>query len=197
MSDEIESGPAEEGQIRRGPGRPKKAVADREPMREPMEKASRWKMRATPNWETMDASGSETPDRYRIDPSLVPDGMSLQWVTDSVYGQAMPRHRSDFERGGWTPVHQEDFDGQFDGLFMSKGQSGEINVDGLVLMARPKELTERAEHKNRMKAYEQVSIKERALRGGDLPVSLDPTHPSAISSNRVNKTLERVEIPKD
>lgn len=176
-------------------GRPPKRLLEREEMRDPEIKP--YKMRATPNWETMDPIGEATPDRFRINPDLIPDGLDAQWITDSVYGQSVPQHRSEFERGGWTPVHQDDFDGQFDGMFMPKGKQGEINVDGLVLCVRPKQLSLKAKRINDRKAREQVAIKEAALRGGDLPVSLDPTHPSALRTNKVEKTLERVVIPQD
>src|SRR3954466_12509514 len=53
--------------VKRGPGRPRKIVAaatEREPLREP----AKLKMRAKPNWETMDpADDTENPDRLRIE----------------------------------------------------------------------------------------------------------------------------------
>lgn len=155
------------------------------------------KMRARPNWEDTEANAPETPDRLSIDPALVPDGMSFQWVTSTVFGQDMAQHRSRFEARGWTPVHQEDFDGQLNGLFMPKNAPGEITVDGLVLMARPKQMTDRAHHSNKVKALQQVAIKEQALRGGDLNIPLDTQHPSALNANRVNKTMERIVVPDD
>ncbi len=177
-------------------GRPPKIrqepVIEREPTR-----TKNFKMRARPNWETVDPNAMDSPDRLKIDPSLIPEGMSAQWVTDSVLGQGVPQHRADFERKGWTPVHQDDFDGQFDGMFMPKGKNGEINVEGLVLMMRPKEMTDKAELQNRRQAYNQVAIKEQALRGGDIPVTLDAQHESARRTNRINKTMERIEIPTD
>lgn len=181
--------------VKRGPGRPRKnPEAPIAPKAEP----SRYKMRAKPNWETFDSTAEETPDRLRINPDLVPEGMSLQWVTTSVYGQDVPQHRADFERKGWTPVHQDDFEGQFDGMFMPKGRAGEIMVDGLVLMARPREFSDKAARQDFRKAREQVFIKEQALRGGDLQsVTMDPRHPSAINTNRISKTVERLEIPKE
>lgn len=164
--------------------------------RDPITAKSKLKMRAKPNWEVMEAEDEETPDRFRVPPGLIPDSLSAQWVTDSVFGQAQNQHRSNFEKRGWTPVHQEDFDGVLDGKFMPKGRTGEIILDGMVLMVRPREMTEKAELKERRKALEQVAIKERALRSGDLPnVSLDSQHPSAVNTNRVSKTYERVEIP--
>ena len=168
---------------------------ERESLRE--DSAKPLNMRAKPNWENIDANAEDTPDRLRIDPSLIPEGMALQWVTSQVYGQDVPQHRAGFEKKGWTPVHQEDFEGQFNGMFMPKGHDGEINMDGLVLMARPKQMNDAAQKRDKLKAMEQVQIKERALRGGDIPISLDAQHPSAVRQNRINKSMERIEVPKD
>ncbi len=183
--------------IKRGPGRPpKNPVLAREPQREEMAKPL--KMRAKPNWETIDADGPDTPDRLYISPDKIPEGMSAQWVTSTVFGQSVANHRAEFERKGWTPVHQDDFDGQFNGKWMAKDKEGEIEVEGLVLMVRPKELTDKAQQANDHKARQEVAIKERALRGGDMPgVALDPTHPSALRTNKIGKSLERIEVPEE
>ena len=188
MSDEAE------GEAKRGRGRPRKVVSDREPMRDSQKT---YKMRAKPNWEDVDPTMEDSPDKLHINPDLIPPGMSAQWVTDSIYGQPQPQHRANFEKKGWTPVHQEDFDGQFDGMFMPKGADGEIKVDGLTLMMRPKELTDRAKRNDRRNALEQVAIKEQALRGGDINTSLDSQHPSALRTNRISKSVERISIPED
>lgn len=177
-------------ETKRGPGRPRKD-----------ESATpiRYKMKAKPNWneEDIDGMGEESPDRLAINPAIVPEGISLQWVTDSVYGQPVPQHRARFEKRGWTPVHQEDFDGVFDGMFMPKGAEGEIKVDGMALMARPAEMTRKAVMADRRKARDVIRIKEQALRGGDIGASLDSQHPSALSTNRINRTMERIHIPED
>lgn len=181
--------------VKRGPGRPRKNPSvEREAVREPVS-SKQYKMRAAPNWETVDPNSTDSPDRLRINPDLIPSGMSAMWVTDTVLGQGVPQHRSEFERKGWTPVHQDDFEGQFNGMFMPKGADGEINVEGLVLMMRPKEMTAKAEKADKRKAYEQVAIKEQALTGGDMPISLDPRHRSATDTNRIRRSVERIEIP--
>ena len=187
-------GPGEPAK-RRGPGRPRKNPAPK--IAEKAAPKSHPKMKAAPNWATVDPTEDDSPDRLRIDPSLIPDGMSLQWVTSEVFGQPDHQHRAEFERKGWTPVHQEDFDGRFDGMFMRKGDPAEINMRGLVLMARPLEMTLKARERDRRAAREQVAIKEAALRYGDLPVSLDARHPSAINTNRISKSYERITIPED
>lgn len=181
-------------QEKRGPGRPRKPLVAK-PV-EPVAPKS-FKMKAKPNWEQFDATAEDTPDKLHINPSLVPEGFSLQWVTDSVYGQSMSQHRSSFERKGWTPVHQEDFDGAFDGMFMPKGAQGEIMNEGLVLMARPKEFTDKAKRLERTAALQQVQIKEQALRGGDIPTTLDARHSSALGFNKIGKSYERLPIPEE
>lgn len=155
-----------------------------------------YKMKAKPNWDDVDDFVEETPDRLRIDPELVPEGMSLQWVTETVYGQPVPQRRAAFEKRGWTPVHQSDFDGVFDGMFMPRGAEGEIKMDGVVLMVRPAELTRKAKAMDRRNAEEKIRIKEAALRGGDLGTTLDSRDPSALGFNKIGKTMERIEIPE-
>ena len=180
--------------VKRGPGRPRKPLVAK-----PVEAVApkSFKMKAKPNWETFDATAQDTPDRLHIDPDKVPEGFSLQWVTDSVYGQSMSQHRSGFERKGWTPVHQEDFDGVFDGMFMPKGAQGEIMNEGLVLMARPKEFSDKAALLEKRAAMSQVLIKEQALRGGDIPIPSDPRHSTALNFNKIGKTYERLPIPEE
>jgi hypothetical protein len=157
-------------------------------------------MRMRPNWETMAPEDHvETPDRLRIPRDQIPEGMDLQWVTDSIFGQPQAQSRAEFEKKGWTPVYQEDFGGIYDGRFMPKGKDGEINVDGTVLMARPLELSLKAKQKDRRAALEQVAVKEQALRGGDIGTSLDTNHPSAVrlNSNGIKKSFERLTIPEE
>lgn len=181
--------------VKRRPGRPRKTPIESPIEREPI-KTTMFNMKAAPNWETIDPNMEESENPLHIDPGLIPDGMSLQWVTTTVRGQDFSRHRARFEQRGWTPVHQSDFEGQFDGLFMQKGKEGEITYDEMVLMARPKAMTEKAHRQDKRRAQEQVAIKEQALTGGDMPgVSLDSQHISALGSNRIRKSVERIDIP--
>src|SRR5712692_8526792 len=82
------------------------------------------KMKARPNWDddTITFVGEEGVDRLKIPQEIVEqlahDGIALQWITRSVRGQDAPQEVSKMTRGGWTPVHQSDFDGILDGLFL-------------------------------------------------------------------------------
>jgi hypothetical protein len=123
----------------------------------------------------------------------VPDGMSYQWITDSIFGQHQPQRRSRFERKGWLPVPAE----RHDGVWTPRGYDGEINVDGCVLMERPAEYTKMARDHDKRKAREQVWIKEQQLRGGDVGVTLDSQHRSALNSNKISKSYEPIRIPDE
>lgn len=180
--------------IKRGPGRPPKVKPEGE------EPKKEFTFKVKPNWDDEDfyVPDDESPDRLRIPPEMIPDGYVLQWVTDSVYGQPTPQRRAMFERGGWTQVYQSDFDGRFDGMFMAKGQDAPIVVDGVALMYRLKEHNDIAKRRQMREAREPIDIKERAIRGGDLPgVTLDAQHKTAIQSNKVGRSYERIDVPKD
>lgn len=154
-------------------------------------------MKARPNWENFAPEADDDMGPLHIPRDLFPPGFDFQWVTSEVYGQSLPRERAKYERGGWTPVHQEDFDGIFDGRFMPKGASGEINVDGLVLMARPLKFSIEAKKREQREARERVAIKEQQLRGGENSKMMGADHPSALATNRINKTVEQISIPRD
>jgi hypothetical protein len=155
-------------------------------------------MKAKPNWENVDPGRDDTPDRLHIGQEEWPEGMAMQWITASVRGQEFPGRRMLFDQGGWTPVHQEDFDGKFNGRFMLRDAPGEITVEGLVLVARPIEFTERARVAEKRRAREQLEIKERAFRSGEIPnVSFDTKHESALRTNKISKSYERIDVPKD
>lgn len=157
----------------------KRKLTPREPVHEPVRKAD-------PKYSSL-VEDDDNDDRLHIAKSEIPDGMDYQWVTDSILGQPAPQRRARFERKGWTPVPSP----RHDGKFMPKGFQGEINVDGLVLMERPLELSVRAKQRNLMKARDQVHAKEAQLTGGDIPgVTLDTHHKSAVSKNKVNKSYE-------
>ncbi len=181
--------------VKRGPGRPRKnpepkVEAKQEPKATP-------KMRAQPNWATIEPTSEDTPDKFHIPKDMFPEGMDLLWVRVESFGQPDPHWRAGREKQGWTPVHQEDFDGRFDGMWMKRGDPSEINLYGLVLMARPLEFSIKARQRDKRAAREQVAIKEASWRFGDLPVTLDSKHPSAINTNRINKSYERIEIPEE
>ena len=138
----------------------------------------------------------EEEQRLRIPKSNWPQDFGLQWVTESVWGQPEMQHRARFERAGWVPVHQEDFEGRYRGQFHPRSYEGEIKCDGLVLMARPESWCQKARENDYNRARQRVTIKEQQLRMGDLSgVTLSPNHPTALRSNVIERSIDTVAMP--
>lgn len=159
------------------------------------------KMKSRPNWENDDyiGVGQDGIDRLKIPAEIVQslwrDGIALQWVTKSVRGQEAPQELSKMTRGGWTPVHQSDFDGLLDGMFMSKGVDDAIVVDDCLLVARPAEIQKKARVAAERDSRRPLQIAEEQL-GHGIPGVTGSDHPTATRGNYAKKTMERVEIPE-
>jgi hypothetical protein len=176
-----------------------KAAADRAaaPPKNPMKA----KMKARPNWDSDDfvGVGVEGVDRLRIPPEIVQslwqDGIALQWATRSVRGMETPQELGKMTRGGWTPVHQSDFDGILDGMFMSKGiDDFPIAVEDCLLVARPTELQKKSKVAMSRDARLPLQIAEEQI-GHGIPGVTGSNHKSV--RNTINKTTERIEIPDE
>lgn len=157
------------------------------------------KMKALPNWESDDyvGVGQDGVDRLRIPQEIVEnlrrDGVALQWITRSVRGMETPQEVSKFTRGGWTPVHQSDFDGILDGMFMPKGHPDVIGVDDCMLVARPAEIDSKARMSSGREARRPMQVVEEQL-GRGIPNVTGSDHPTATRGNQIKKTFERIEF---
>ena len=139
------------------------------------------------------AALEEEDNMLHIPPELVPDGMRYNWKTLSVFGAQQSRRYGRYQATGWEPVPAS----RHPGLFTPKGYEGEIEYDGLILMEKPEELCRQTEAREYKKAREQVQAKEQQLRGGDVGTTLDSRHKTALQSNKINKSYERIDIPND
>ena len=139
------------------------------------------------------AALEEESDMLHIPPELVPDGMRYNWKTISVLGQQQSRRFGRYQATGWEEVPAS----RHPGLFTPKGYEGPIEYDGLVLMEKSEELCRQTEAREYRKARDQVQAKEQQLRGGDVGTTLDSRHRSAIQTNKINKSYERIDIPND
>lgn len=176
-----------------------KAAADRAiapPPKNPMLA----KMKARPNWENDDyvGVGGDGTDRLKIPQDIVDslwrDGIALQWATRSVRGMETPQQLSVMTKGGWTPVHQSDFDGVLDGMFMSKGVDDAITVEDCLLVARPAEIQKKARIAERRAAGHPMAVTEDQI-GHGIPGITGSGHKSV--RNTINKSIERIEIPDE
>jgi hypothetical protein len=168
----------------------------------PKEKGGKpkWTEKAGSNWDFAEriknaakgVSWSDTSEENRlaIDPEILErlkqQGIALQWCTKTVFGQPQEHHMSHFRRGGWTEVEP----GEIEGVDV-------VEIDGVVLMARPLSIHQKALKHNHATAAQPWESRKQFLTEGVPLVSGAGRHPSAVKSNRLNRTLERVDIPTD
>ena len=104
--------------------------------------------------------GGAARDKFYAPPP--PDGWDYQWKMRTVMGEEFHSYQVELMRNGWEPVplnrHPE---------LMPNGWQGEtIEVEGLVLMERPKVFTDEARAEEARSAREAVMVKEAQLRDG-------------------------------
>jgi hypothetical protein len=132
-----------------------------------------------------------------IDKSDFPDDFDLQWITTSVLGQPQASNRMKHERRGWESLRGDDFGGRYDGRWTAPGDKGEITVDGMTLMARPKTWSDKARKDDQRAAQAAVRVKQEQLGAGELPGVAGAGHPSARSFNHLRKRTERLDVPNE
>lgn len=129
-------------------------------------------------------------------------GQDLQWVTDSVHGKAEAAMRQSFEINAWEPVMPDMFNGLFDGMYTRKGHKGEIEYGGLVLMYRPRELTDEAIEEERNARDGAMEAQRNMITNGVIPgmsaSSYNPNNQKARANNMlVRKITPPMEIPTE
>lgn len=116
-----------------------------------------------------------------------PEGWDYQWKTFKVMGEDWSSYQVELARNGWEPVplsrHPE---------MMPVGWKGNsIEVEGLVLMERPLQMTLEARHNEALEAKSNVLTKEAQLRNGN------SSDLGRRQVHRFSKTREAVPVPTD
>jgi len=123
-------------------------------------------------------------DDFYIDPRVIPDGWDYNWKRYTIAGQNDPTYEVELAQGGWEPVdcarHPE---------MMPLGSKGAIIRKGMMLMERPKEISDAAKQREIVAAREAVEIKERAL-GQNIGNGYEK------GRKTINKQYSPVEIPR-
>ena len=142
--------------------------------------------------EIMGAIGGsvdEGSDKFYIDPAMIPDGWDYNWKRKTVYGMEDPAYQVSLARTGWEPVPTERHP-----TMMPTGNYPVIERDGMVLMARPKIISERFEQSEKKKARDQVRIREQSLNQSP-DGQFDRDHREVQA--KIKKGYEAIPIPKD
>ncbi len=134
----------------------------------------------------------ENTDQYHIDPNIVPQGWSYEWKRKTIYNQEDPSYQIRLADAGWTPVPATR-DARHKAM-MPTGNYATIERDGMILMERPKELTDEAKSIELRRARNQVRAKE-----AQLSTTPDGTMTREDSRVRpqVKKSYEAMPIPNE
>lgn len=163
-------------------------------------KRPEWKMKAGNLWDTDGVSPDEASDVLYIPRESYPEGVEFMWGTRSVRGQDMPQIRNGYRMAGWLEVHNDDFEGSafwdYSRNRWARDDSGFIVHEACILLANREEVVARMTESAKKRAKEQLQIREQSIIGGGIAAT-GANHPSAIGQNRITRSVERIEVPKD
>ena len=129
--------------------------------------------------------GGENRDKFWA-PSP-PEGWDYQWKRRTIYNQEDPSYQVELSRNGWEAVplsrHPE--------MMPKNWQGNTIEVEGQVLMERPKILTDEARARELRAARDIVKTKEAQLRSG----RSDDLGPRQVLAHK--KSREAIQIPDE
>lgn len=124
--------------------------------------------------ELLSRKVTDTGDKFSVSPDIIPVGWTYQWIEATALGQQ--QRNSHYFQNGWRPVPAA----RHDGLWMSPGYKGNIELEGLLLVERPKVLTDDARAEELMRAKNQLrtqndqfkprlpGARDRSIRGTGL-----------------------------
>lgn len=140
--------------------------------------------------EHMGGNMDDGVDKFYIDPRVIPEGWSYEWKALSVLGKENPSYQVALAHRGWESVprsrHPE---------MMPDNYRGEtIEREGMILMERPKEITDEVKAIDLRNARQQVRSKEEQLGAAPQGQFERGTHPQ--TQPRINKTYESIPIPE-
>ena len=130
-------------------------------------------------------------DEFYIDPRIIPDGWSYEYKRYTLLGAQDPSYQVQLARGGWdtVPAHRHPE------LMPDNWKGQTIERRGMILMERPKEITEQVKARELRKAREQVGTKEAQLSGAP-PGQFDRDN-KGDRLVKIRKSYESIPIPKE
>ena len=172
---------------------PSVPTVERPPLRPEMrdDPLARARARAAQIRENLGGAGlDEGDDRFRVRQDTVPEGWMYEWKRRTVFNQPDPAYEVELSRKGWEPVpasrHPE---------MMPVGKNyNTIERDGMILMERPRELTDEARDVELRKARAQVRQKEQQL--STAPDGTMTRDHAKVRPN-ISKGYEPIPVPND
>lgn len=118
--------------------------------------------------DRIDANIDGEDDRYYVDPAEIPDETSYEWKRWSTLGKEDPAYHVNLTRMGWEPVPAERHPAMMPDTYTGKT----IERDGMMLMERPKIITDKIQERDYRRARAQVRDNEAQL--GQAPSNTAP-----------------------
>lgn len=93
-----------------------------------------------------------------------PDGWTYEWKRHKIWNQEDPSYTVQLRREGWDPVplHR---DAEHEAMMPSNWEGNTIERKGMILMERPKEISDEVHRIDQRRARDQVRTKEAQLAG--------------------------------
>lgn len=130
-------------------------------------------------------------DEFAVDPRDVPVGWTYEWKRWLNVGAEDPAYEVAVRRKGWTPVPAS----RHPSYMPSNMRDGPITRKGMMLMERPKSITDKVRDRETLKARLQILNKERQLN--QTPEGHLERSNKDRSLVQVKKSYEPIEIPED
>lgn len=138
------------------------------------------------NVGTMD----EGVDDFYINPAEIPDGWTYEWKRKTIAGQEDPAYQVALARMGWEPVPAD----RHPNMMPTNGNYAVIERKGMILMERPKELSDEARSIELRRARQQVNNKKSQL--GSAPDGQFGRDHASVKP-KISTSYEPMPIPKD
>lgn len=133
---------------------------------------------------------AEGVDEFYIDRSRLPPGWDAEWKTKTVMGAEDPAQMVSYARMGWEPAPLDLFP-----EMMPQGWKGNtIERKGMILMIRPRKITDMVRQADAKKAREQIRAKEAQLSSAP---DGQFTRDHAQIKPKINKGYEPMPVPQD
>jgi len=138
--------------------------------------------------QNLGGSMDDGTDEFAAPPP--PDGWTYEWKRKEVFGKEDHTYQTSLLRKGWEPVPAERYP-----EMMPAGNYSTIERKGMILMERPKELTDEARDIEKRRARQQVRVKEEQLAAAP-PGQFERSNKDN-SLATVKRSFQPIDIPKD
>lgn len=129
-------------------------------------------------------------DEFYIDRSRIPPGWDMEWKTKTVLGAEDPAQMVAYARTGWEPVPAY----MFPDMMPDGWKGNTIERKGMILMMRPKQLTDMARSVDAKRARDAVRAKEQQLSSAP---DGQFTRDHSQAKPKIGKSYEPMPVPQD